>query len=169
MANLNHYEVLKEGVETWNRWRRENPDVRPDLSGANLTEMEMVEADLSEANLYRARLTAASLLWVNLKWANLTQADLNGADLQWANLKGANFTETALEAANFAHAPLGYTTFANVDLSDAQGLMKVQHHYPSTIGIDTIYRSHGHIPVEFLRGCGVPEEFLTAMFGGMPQ
>ncbi len=34
------------------------------------------------------------------------------------------------------------------------------HRGPSTIGIDTIYKSHGKIPEVFLRGCGVPEEFI---------
>ena len=34
---------------------------------------------------------------------------------------------------------------------------------PSTIGIDTIYKSRGKIPVEFLRGCGVPENFIAYM------
>lgn len=32
---------------------------------------------------------------------------------------------------------------------------------PSTIGIDTIYRSQGKIPEVFLRGAGVPDVFLT--------
>ena len=31
---------------------------------------------------------------------------------------------------------------------------------PSTIGIDTLYRSHGNIPEVFLRGAGVPEDFI---------
>jgi hypothetical protein len=37
----------------------------------------------------------------------------------------------------------------------------VQHSGPSTIGIDTISRSEGNIPEAFLRGCGVPESFIT--------
>jgi uncharacterized protein YjbI with pentapeptide repeats len=28
--------LLKKGVAAWNKWRDENPDVCPDLSGANL-------------------------------------------------------------------------------------------------------------------------------------
>lgn len=32
---------------------------------------------------------------------------------------------------------------------------------PSAVGIDTIYRSHRKIPEVFLRGCGVPEEFIA--------
>ena len=34
MANDEHVAILKKGVDTWNAWRRENPDIRPDLSGA---------------------------------------------------------------------------------------------------------------------------------------
>ena len=160
MANMTHYEIIRNGVATWNRWRKGNPDVRPDLSGANLCELDLAEADLTEANLYRARLHGSSLLWADLTWTNLTQTDLCGADLQWANLRGANFSGTQLQGTNFAQAPLACTNFANVDLSEAEGLLKVQHHYPSTVGIDTLFRSHGQIPLDFLRGCGVPDDFL---------
>ncbi len=41
---------------------------------------------------------------------------------------------------------IGWTTFGNVDLSSVHGLETVQHEGPSTIGIDTLYRSHGNIP-----------------------
>jgi len=34
---------------------------------------------------------------------------------------------------------------------------------PSTVGIDTIFASKGKIPESFLRGCGVPESFITQM------
>jgi hypothetical protein len=34
MANPEHLKVLKRGVETWNRWRKDHPDVVPDLGGA---------------------------------------------------------------------------------------------------------------------------------------
>ena len=37
----------------------------------------------------------------------------------------------------------------------------MQHEYRSSIDIDTIYKSHGKIPEVFLRGCGVPDEFIA--------
>jgi hypothetical protein len=43
----------------------------------------------------------------------------------------------------------------------AKGLETVRHNGPSTIGIDTIYRSKGNIPEVFLKGAGVQESFLT--------
>jgi hypothetical protein len=36
----------------------------------------------------------------------------------------------------------------------------VEHKGPSTIGLDTIYRSKGRIPEVFLRGAGVPDIFI---------
>jgi hypothetical protein len=42
-----------------------------------------------------------------------------------------------------------------------KGLESVIHEAPSTIGIDTLYRSKGNIPEIFLRGCGIPETFIT--------
>ncbi len=39
-------------------------------------------------------------------------------------------------------------------------MKSIQHQGPSTLGIDTIYRSEGQIPEEFLRGAGVPDHFI---------
>src|SRR5205814_2112638 len=50
-----------------------------------------------------------------------------------------------------------------VDLSRAKGLESVKFIGPSSLGIDSIYRSRGQIPTAFLRGCGVPEEFIVGM------
>jgi hypothetical protein len=36
MANDEHVAMLRKGVAAWNAWRHENPDVRPDLSEANV-------------------------------------------------------------------------------------------------------------------------------------
>ena len=47
-ANQKHLAILRQGVEVWNQWRK-NPRVRPNLSGANLS-----EANLSGVNLSRA-------------------------------------------------------------------------------------------------------------------
>ena len=62
---------------------------------------------------------------------------------------------------NLTGATIGWTTLANADLSTALGLETVYHHGPSTIGIDTLYRSQGNIPEVFLRGAGVPDEMIT--------
>ncbi len=47
MANEEHVALLKQGVDAWNAWRRENPDIRPALSGADLHGADLRRADLS--------------------------------------------------------------------------------------------------------------------------
>lgn len=56
MANEEHLAILKQGVEVWNEWREENPDVRPDLSQAYLRWADLSGADLGWAYLRRADL-----------------------------------------------------------------------------------------------------------------
>lgn len=58
---------------------------------------------------------------------------------------------------------MGFTGFADNDLSTVKGLATARHLGPSTIGITTIYKSKGNIPENFLRGAGVPEDFITYM------
>jgi len=72
------------------------------------------------------------------------------------NLSDANLTE-----ANFNHASIGGTAFGNNDLSTVKYLETLKHHGPSTVGVDTLYKSGGKIPEVFLRGAGLPETFVT--------
>jgi hypothetical protein len=64
---------------------------------------------------------------------------------------------------DFTGASVWFTTFTNVNLSRVKGLETVKHSGPSSIGIDTIYKSKGKIPHVFLRGAGVPENFIEYM------
>ena len=134
-----------------------------DLSGADLRGADLRMADARGANFSRADLQKSSLVsvlfeQVDLSEANLFEADLGGADLYRANLTGA-----ALRQANFGGATAWYTIFGSVDLSAVKGLDAVEHAAPSTVGIDTIYLSKGNIPEVFLRGAGVPEDFIVYM------
>ncbi len=45
MANQEHLDILKQGVETWNQWRKEHPEIQPDLGEAILNEADLSEAD----------------------------------------------------------------------------------------------------------------------------
>jgi hypothetical protein len=54
MANDEHLAKLEEGVEVWNAWREEHPDVRPDLSEANLRGTDLQRANLRGADLGKA-------------------------------------------------------------------------------------------------------------------
>jgi uncharacterized protein YjbI with pentapeptide repeats len=159
MANEEHLKILKQGVEKWNKWRETNGDIRPDFSGSVL----FGAADLSEADFSGANLSGADLVEAILIGANLSAADFSGADLSGANLHGANLVEAKLGGANLTEATVGYSTFVNVDLSTVKGIETVKHEGPSSIGLDTIYRSKGKIPAQFLRGAGDPVNFIEYM------
>jgi hypothetical protein len=58
---------------------------------------------------------------------------------------------------------VGDTLFNDVDLSETVGLETCNHTEPSSIGIDTVFKSRGIIPEVFLRGAGVPEPFIANM------
>ncbi len=51
MANPEHLKILKQGVEAWNRWREENPGMRPDLTFANLSRRGLAGVDFTYADL----------------------------------------------------------------------------------------------------------------------
>jgi uncharacterized protein YjbI with pentapeptide repeats len=132
-----------------------------DLTKAYLTDADLTEADLTDADLTDADLTDADLTNADLTNADLTNASLADADLTNASLAGASLAGAKLRGAKLPKALFGYTGLVNLDLSVATGLEMVHHAGPSSVGIDTIFKSKGKIPEDFLRGCGVPDEFIT--------
>jgi uncharacterized protein YjbI with pentapeptide repeats len=228
MANPEHLSILNRGVNVWNKWRTENPSVRPnlatevfvnaDLTGANLGEADLTECNFANCKLLGANLNASNLGAAVFGNADLTQANLSGADLIRAEFANARLREAAMFRtdifmANFRNAQmqhavlmmanirqsdfsgadltgtmLMFTSFAsvllddvsihdaqfentllsNLDLRNISGLNAVGHRGPSSVGIDTIYRSAGGIPHEFLRGAGVPDvliEYARSLVG----
>ncbi len=188
MANQEHLDILKQGVQIWNEWRVENEDVQIDLSdtilndtnlsGANLSfadlsRVKLIHAKVSHANLVHVNFTNANFYTANLNGANLSDANLNGANLSDANLNDTDLHGARLISANLSRANpsrtnligarIGLTIFGELDLRTVIGLDTIDHVAPSTIGIDTIYRSQGDIPETFLRNAGAPDSFIEYM------
>jgi uncharacterized protein YjbI with pentapeptide repeats len=140
MANKEHLGILRQGVEAWNRWRTENPKVRPDLyhanleradlsranlrwahlRGANLRQAILSEADLYEANLHGANLHGANLSGALLRWARLGEGNLAVACLDRADLSGASLVRADLSGANLVGAELGRAYLSGADLTRAK-------------------------------------------------
>jgi hypothetical protein len=150
------------------------PDlVEADLSGTNLARADLVRADLKGADLNGADIRNANLLGADLRMANLrgtrlfganfASAKLNGADLRSALLIAADLRDADLSGADLSDSTMWTTSMANVDFSGAKGLETVKHAGPSSIGIDTIYRSKGEISEVFLQRAGVPVSFIAQM------
>jgi uncharacterized protein YjbI with pentapeptide repeats len=85
-----------------------------DLSGANLSNI-----DLSKAQLVGANLNMANLVNTNLSEANLTKASVVGANLGGANLRQTNLSEATFVYSNLAQAQMQGATLYKTDLQGA--------------------------------------------------
>jgi uncharacterized protein YjbI with pentapeptide repeats len=124
MGNPEHLAKLKEGVDAWNQWRKENPAIRVDLRNMYLKEADLREAnlsgaDLKGADLSRAKLSAAKLIQADLTEAIVYRARLDEADLSRANLSRANLVRADLHSADLSDADLSWASLIWADLSKA--------------------------------------------------
>ncbi|WP_221928624.1 pentapeptide repeat-containing protein [[Scytonema hofmanni] UTEX B 1581] len=124
MANEEHLKVLKQGIQAWNQWRKNNPEVNPDFTQADLTGMGLAGAYLSDgdfvgAKLDEADLSGAELMWASLSGASIRGTDLSEADLTQANLISVNLERAKLSKANLRIADLQRSRLEGVDLVDA--------------------------------------------------
>ena len=119
---MNYQALIEYSVDQWNQWRIEYPNSRPDLSGVDLSQDYLFEANLSGTNLSGANLSRACLIGANLSRANLSGANLRGAylsraNLLYANLRQAQLTGASLRETNLSNADLFEAEVADADLA----------------------------------------------------
>jgi uncharacterized protein YjbI with pentapeptide repeats len=176
MANQDHIEILRKGVNYWNDWRKQHPEIIPDLKGAKLSDSNIPwptenidKANFRGINFSKSLLDDCRLRGANLRESNLIEAKLRGADLRKANLRGADLTRTSLNFTNFTLSNLSNvnltdalfweTILARVNLRNTHGLESCRHGGPSIIDHRTIKKS-GDLPLGFLRGIGLPDSLI---------
>jgi len=74
VANSIHLDILKQGVSSWNDWRKKNPSIVPDLSGGDFTGRNLAYANFSQANLNKAIFTNADITGADFSGANISEA-----------------------------------------------------------------------------------------------
>ena len=114
MANAEHVKILSSGVKRWNKWRRENLKIIPDLSSADLC-----NANFKGAYLQRVDLSYTNLSSAFLSRAYLTKANLRGAQMPFAILQDANLHRTDLRDADLSDAIISRSDLTNADLRGA--------------------------------------------------
>jgi uncharacterized protein YjbI with pentapeptide repeats len=128
MANDEHIAQLMKGVAAWNAWRKGNPNIRPDLRGAELVRavlsdahrlFDLFGADLSGADLSNANLEEAKLGMANLRGADLSGANLSKAEAGWVKLAGAKLNKTDLREARLIDVDLSSMDLRTVNLEEA--------------------------------------------------
>src|SRR5689334_3384579 len=104
-----HLDKLRQGVDSWNQWRKENPDVQPFLNSVQLGTAKLDGANLSNALL---------------RWADLNHADMSGANLQNADLHAASLLNVFMPDAILRNANLSAANvngdLRRVDLTSAR-------------------------------------------------
>ena len=136
VANQEQLALLKQGVDAWNQWRRENSGIKVDLVEVDLTNVGLVSLDysvganplsispvgvnLSRANLACSQLIGTNLSHANLHCANLHRANLWGAGLSNANCSRANLRNADLSDTDLREANLRNADFTNADLTNAK-------------------------------------------------
>jgi len=168
--NKEHLAILKKGVEEWNKWREENPDIKSDLSFTNLNYKKFFGANLSDTNLREAwlhlsdfrdaNLTGANLSRSSLLRADFSDAYLNGTDLSQADLSWVNFSRSTLHNVNFKKCSIGYAIFSLTDLSSCENLDTVMVTGQCSIDFQTL-RASRNLPKDFLFKIGLPENYIN--------
>ncbi len=127
MVNFDHEAILSRGVEAWNKWRQEFPDITPDLENSHLSVLggaissHLIDpelpltVDLPGINFSNTILRGTFLGWADLRDASFVGADLTKADFTNANLICAKFKE-----ANLHRAKLANSLLVSADFSDAE-------------------------------------------------
>lgn len=121
MADENHLKIFKSGITLWNRWRKINPKIEPDLSNSDLSDLgfNLANCNLSRSNLSHCNLSKTTIRKVNLSYSDLTKADLKGATFVDINFRMANFSSSILSFVNLAGAKILGADFSFANLSNS--------------------------------------------------
>jgi hypothetical protein len=129
MASEEHLQIIRQGVNAWNQWRLNNPELVPDLTKADLRckvldDERLYDPTLSihanDPNLMRINLRKAILKGIDLTHACLHKADLREADLSDARLIGTNLCWAELCDATLIGADLHRANLNHADLTGAR-------------------------------------------------
>jgi uncharacterized protein YjbI with pentapeptide repeats len=181
MANREHIKILKQGVKVWNKWRKDNPKIVPDLSNYDFEEIhfdgiDFKNVDLEHSMFFNSSLTRTLFSESNLHFTTFSDVNLSGSNFGFTTLRQVFFSDVYINYSilhyaifyhvkfknvDFAFAYMGDTALIGCDLSETVNLDEINHSGPSEISLDSLYKSSGKIPEVFLRKSGVPETFLT--------
>ncbi len=122
MANQEHLDILKHGRDVWNMWRKEHPEIQPDLSDFNLTEFS--KANLSNTNLSNTNLSKTMLAFTDFSGANLQGAVVLESILLRANFDGTNLDRTCFSFSNLREASFTNAIHINRVIINGANLIK---------------------------------------------
>ncbi len=116
-AREKHIKILMSGVKSWNKWREDNPEIRPELymtkikgtfCGANLKSVNFEGAIFDHCILAQSKMKGANLAKsffdeCNIQQGNLSEAILSSSHFQNCNLAWCDFTKSKLDRSKFVN------------------------------------------------------------------
>ena len=112
MANQEHLNILKQGGQPWNSWRKANPTIAPDLSGVSLREFDLRMLDLSKCDL-----RSTDLMFQNIVETHFAEANLTGAHIVSSIVNISNFHKADLRGTTMDVSLFNRCDFRNADLA----------------------------------------------------
>ena len=119
MANPEHIKILNQGMNVWNTWRENNPNISPDLHGVDLISKNLENINFSKTSLVNVQLNPANLANSDFSDANMVSVVLRDANLDNAYLLNARVVEAHLERISLKNAVLMGANFRGTNLTDA--------------------------------------------------
>ena len=148
MPNSEHFEIVQQGVDEWNKWRDENPEIEPDLSDCDLSEMRLNNANFGDTDLRRSNLKNTDFRGSNLVRADLRAANISKASFNLAKMREANFSEAYIRESDLSEADLKRAYFIRADLVRVDlwetNLTKADFRWAYLIGTDLKHANLHH-------------------------
>src|SRR6266566_4027694 len=154
MADQERLDMLKQGVESWNTWRSENPNLQPDLSKADLRATDISTTKFEEDpnmvgftwwTTLDAKVTDAEFQAISTKTAHNQKTTKQNTDQPtvattiYLNLKGANLSKANLCGANLSGCHIYAISAWNVRLEETiQTNLIITRYKEPTITVDNI-------------------------------
>jgi len=120
MANPEHLKILEQGVDVWNKWREDHPDITPQLKGLvyRKTDVrgtmapEVLPIALGGKDLHTVTGDDMDRFMDNFINFNFENADLRFADFRKSKLKGMIFKNANLSNTKFQGCNISYSDFS---------------------------------------------------------
>jgi len=128
---IEHLQLFNQGKDNWNKWRDENPHIKPDLSsqkfgrgldlkgwklsGTNFSRSSLIEADFRPDNEPLKTLKHICFSSANLAGADFSNLGIIDVEFSGATLNGAKFEGSLLNNTNFSHAKLIETNLNGIN------------------------------------------------------
>src|SRR6266700_2648246 len=152
MANQEHLDILKQGVDTWNKWKREHLEIRPDLREADHSYADLSGVTLVETNLSGATLTECYIYGISV-W-NVQLVGAKQDNLAITQKGEPTITVDNLEVAQFIYLLLNNPKIRDViDTIAKKAILILGRFTPERKAVlDALreaLRTHGYLPILF--------------------